>query len=206
MARAGGARPLVCRSLVAEFGVRVKYRRRWTIDRRVLLRGQSDEVRDRFAAAGFTGWELTRWFTREARSSPTNPSMPGLNRRAPGGHWFLDMWTAARDQLRSAGVREDRIFVADLCTASHPEAFCSYRRDRSRGRMAAAIRKGGSTNERSRLPLAFQLPVHVRVHGRVGQPPGGQLSARRRARTSHDRWHATTGAFACSGCRPGCLP
>ena len=99
------------------------------------------EVRDRFAAAGFDEWELSRWFSRDVRSSPNNPSMSGGNPRAPEGHWFLDLWAAARDQLRAAGVREDRIFVAELCTASHPEALCSYRRDgSSAGRMAAAIR------------------------------------------------------------------
>jgi YfiH family protein len=138
--------PLVTvEALVAEFGVRES--------KLIAAVGPSigaccyevgGDVRDRFAAAGFNEWELARWFTAEPRSSPTNPSMPGLNRRARDNHWFLDMWTAARDQLRSAGVREDRIFVADLCTASHPDAFCSYRRDRSRGRMAAAIQKGGS--------------------------------------------------------------
>ena len=100
------------------------------------------EVRDRFAAAGFDDWEISRWFIREARSSPTNPAMPGLNPHASEGHWFFDLWGAARDQLRAAGVREDRIFVAELCTASHPDALCSYRRDGSAaGRMAAAIRK-----------------------------------------------------------------
>ncbi len=99
------------------------------------------EVRDRFAAAGFDDREMSRWFSRDLRSSPANPSMPGMNPHAREGHWVLDMWTAARDQLRAAGVRDDRIFVAELCTASHPGAFCSYRRDGSAaGRMAAAIR------------------------------------------------------------------
>ena len=99
------------------------------------------EVRDRFAAAGFDDWEMTRWFSREAVSTPTNPSMAGLHPHAREGHWVFDLWAAARDQLRASGVREDRIFVAELCTASHPDALCSYRRDGSAsGRMAAAIR------------------------------------------------------------------
>jgi len=134
--------PLVTvEALVAEFGVRES--------KLIAAVGPSigpccyevgGEVRDRFAAAGFSEWELTRWFANEAPSLPTNPPMPGLNRRAREGHWFLDLWTAARDQLRSAGVREDRIFVAELCTSSH-DAFCSYRRDGDRaGRLAAAIR------------------------------------------------------------------
>ena len=100
------------------------------------------DVRDRFAAAGFSDWDMARWFSREACALPNNPSLAVVNRVGRDGHWFLDMWATARDQLRAAGVREDRIFVADLCTASHPDVFCSYRRDGSRaGRMAAAIRK-----------------------------------------------------------------
>jgi hypothetical protein len=101
-----------------------------------------DDVRQRFAAAGFSDWELGRWFLHEPRPSAANPSMPNLGAARADRRWFLDLWTAARDQLRLAGVREDRIFVAELCTASHPAAFCSYRRDGARaGRMAAAIRK-----------------------------------------------------------------
>jgi hypothetical protein len=99
------------------------------------------EVRARFAAAGFGEWELGRWFASEPRSTSDNPSLPGLDRRAQDGHCFLDLWTVAGDQLRAAGVREDRIFVAGLCTASHPDVFCSYRRDGiGAGRMAAAIK------------------------------------------------------------------
>jgi copper oxidase (laccase) domain-containing protein len=62
---------------------------------------------------------------------------------APAGranHWFFDGWRCVRDQLASAGVPDDRIFVADVCTASHAEAFCSYRRDGAgAGRQAAVI-------------------------------------------------------------------
>ena len=102
------------------------------------------DVRDRFAASGFSSWDLTRWFTRTAHSLPNNPSLPALTAGARDGRWFFDMWTATRDQLRGAGVREDRIFLAELCTASHPEVFCSYRRDGgAAGRMAAAIRRLG---------------------------------------------------------------
>jgi purine-nucleoside/S-methyl-5'-thioadenosine phosphorylase / adenosine deaminase len=99
------------------------------------------DVRDRFAAGGFSDWELARWFFREPRSSSRNPSMAGVPRQAREGHWFLDLSTVARDQLRVAGVREDRIFAAELCTASHADVFCSYRRDGERvGRLAAVIR------------------------------------------------------------------
>ena len=99
------------------------------------------DLRHRFAAA-FTNWEMARWFSLEPRPSAANRSLAALSDRARDGHGFLDLWTAARDQLRAAGVREDRIFVAELCTASHPPTFCSSRRDGPQaGRMAAAIRK-----------------------------------------------------------------
>jgi copper oxidase (laccase) domain-containing protein len=68
--------------------------------------------------------------------------MPGLPPAPRGDHWFFDCWSSARDGLIAAGVPGDQVFVAELCTASHPGAFCSYRRDgSSAGRMAAAIRK-----------------------------------------------------------------
>jgi copper oxidase (laccase) domain-containing protein len=58
------------------------------------------------------------------------------------GRWYLDLWSATRDQLEECGVRPDQIFVAQLCSASHG-AFCCYRRDGARaGRIAAAIRAG----------------------------------------------------------------
>ncbi|MEO8260180.1 MAG: peptidoglycan editing factor PgeF [Acidobacteriota bacterium] len=98
------------------------------------------DVRDRFAAAGFEAREMARWFGRELRPSPANPPMTGMPPDVRAGHWVLDVWAATRDQLRAAGVRADRIFVAGLCTASHPGAFCSFRRDgAAAGRMAAAI-------------------------------------------------------------------
>jgi polyphenol oxidase len=99
------------------------------------------DVRGRFEAAGFSEDELKRWFVTERRESAANPSLPGIGSRSD--HWFLDMWEATRDQLIAAGVSIDRIHTAALCTASHRDAFCSYRRDGTRaGRLAAAIRPG----------------------------------------------------------------
>ncbi len=99
------------------------------------------EVRDRFADAGFSAWDLARWFSSDAVFLPDNPSLAPRQSADKGPRWFLDLWTAARDQLRAAGVREDRIFSADLCTASHPDVFCSFRRDGPRaGRTAAVVR------------------------------------------------------------------
>ncbi|PWT84804.1 MAG: peptidoglycan editing factor PgeF [Blastocatellia bacterium] len=97
------------------------------------------DVRDRFGAAGFPKDHLRRWFVTERRESVVNPPLAGTGARP--GHWFLDMWEATRDQLVAVGVSDDRIHTAALCTASHREAFCSYRRDGNRaGRLAAAIR------------------------------------------------------------------
>jgi YfiH family protein len=84
-----------------------------------------DEVRRRFEDAGASAGDLARWFAPAERP----------------GHWHFDGWAAARDQLATAGVPADQIHVAGLCTASHPEWLCSYRRDGSAaGRIAAAIR------------------------------------------------------------------
>jgi YfiH family protein len=83
------------------------------------------EVRTRFEEAGFASDLVRRWFPAETRQD----------------HWLFDGWRSVRDQLECAGVRADRIHSAELCTAEHPELFCSYRRDgKKAGRMAAAIR------------------------------------------------------------------
>lgn len=84
-----------------------------------------EEVRRRFESAGFAAGALARWFVPAPRPD----------------HWLFDGWQAARDQLVEAGVRADRLHTAALCTASHLDLLCSYRRDRaSAGRTAAAIR------------------------------------------------------------------
>lgn len=53
------------------------------------------------------------------------------------GHWLLDLYAVARQRLNACGVT--RIYGGGLCTYSDPERFYSHRRDRSPGRMAAAI-------------------------------------------------------------------
>jgi len=53
------------------------------------------------------------------------------------GHWLLDLYSVARQRLRSCGV--ERIFGGGYCTYSQPERFYSYRRDRTSSRMAALI-------------------------------------------------------------------
>ena len=55
-----------------------------------------------------------------------------------------DTWQATRDQLADAGIPPERILIAQLCTATDADMFCSYRRDGSpAGRMAAVIRPRG---------------------------------------------------------------
>ncbi len=56
---------------------------------------------------------------------------------AKQGHWWLDIYRAARILLASLGVR----FVAGggYCTVSSAERFYSYRRDGRTGRMASLI-------------------------------------------------------------------
>jgi polyphenol oxidase len=83
------------------------------------------EVRVRFEQAGWTGEQLARWFSESERPH----------------HWLFDAWCATRDQLLAVGLATTEIHSASLCTASHPEVLCSYRRDgKGAGRMAAAIR------------------------------------------------------------------
>jgi YfiH family protein len=83
-----------------------------------------DELVEAFRRAGATADEVTRWFHRDA-----------------GRRLRLDLWTANRDQLVGRGVPGSRIFVAGLCTQTHPTVFDSFRAEGERaGRMAALIR------------------------------------------------------------------
>ena len=83
------------------------------------------EVRERFAANGFSEADCDRWFAPASRP----------------GHWWFDGWASASDQLAAAGLASAAIHLSGLCTASVPEVLCSYRRDgKAAGRMAAAIR------------------------------------------------------------------
>ena len=59
--------------------------------------------------------------------------------------WFsvhdktMNLWQLTRDQLMAAGLPADHLFGLDLCTASMPDEFFSYRRDGRCGRQASAI-------------------------------------------------------------------
>ena len=103
-----------------------------------------EDVRRRFDEADFPHEAVTSWFSREPRPTTRNPSMGGRVLTPRPDHWYFDSALAARDALELAGLRPDQIFSAELCTASHPDMLCSYRRDGAgAGRMAAAIRARG---------------------------------------------------------------
>jgi YfiH family protein len=103
------------------------------------------DVRGRFEEAGWPEAATSRWFFTRPQPTSGNPSMAGLRAELRPGYWYFDSGRAASDQLESVGAPRDQIFVAGLCTASHPQALCSYRRDGSgAGRMAAAIRARGN--------------------------------------------------------------
>jgi YfiH family protein len=81
-----------------------------------------EELLEEFWRSEF-GPAVDRWFSREKRALR------------------LDLWAANRDQLVSAGVLPEHVHQSDLCTASHPALFASYRRDgKGTGRIAGVIR------------------------------------------------------------------
>ena len=103
-----------------------------------------EDVRSEFANA-FGADQITRWFLATPRVLTDNPALRSLSPIRRPNHWFFDAWTCVREQLEAAGVARDRISIAGLCTASHEQCFCSYRRDGTlAGRMAAVIRPGPS--------------------------------------------------------------
>ena len=103
------------------------------------------EVRQRFEEGGWPDSMTSGWFFARAQPTMRNPSMAGLRTEPRAGHWYFDSGRAASDQLESAGVPRDQVFLAELCTASHPGVLCSYRRDGvGAGRIAGTIRKRGN--------------------------------------------------------------
>ena len=100
-----------------------------------------EDVRTRFEQGGFSSAQRDRWFHAAPLTLVDNPPARTLASTRRRDHWFFDGWSCAREQLEDAGISPERIFVANLCTASHEPAFCSYRRDGAvAGRMAAVIR------------------------------------------------------------------
>ena len=124
---AAGAAMTAVEALVREFGARP--------DRLVVAQGPGigpccytvgDELIDAFQAGGFAQ-RVDRWFIRD-----------------DAGGLKLDVWAANSDQLIASGVPAASIHAANLCTASRPDLFASYRRDGpGTGRIAAVIRSRG---------------------------------------------------------------
>jgi polyphenol oxidase len=99
------------------------------------------DVRERFTEAGFPETTLARWFFERVQPMARNPSMAGLRTEPRPNHWYFDSGRSTRDQLETAGVPPDQVFVVDLCTAGHADVLCSYRRDgAAAGRLAGVIR------------------------------------------------------------------
>jgi hypothetical protein len=99
------------------------------------------DVKERFAASGFSAARLDRWFRRRPTESRANPPLPGVAREGREGRWYFDVWAVVCAELEEVGVRPSQLYGSGLCSASHPGAFCSFRRDGvGAGRMAAAIR------------------------------------------------------------------
>jgi YfiH family protein len=100
------------------------------------------EVRRAFATPEWTSAGIDNCFHHFHDAAVPTVRNPAMLQRGPTpGRWFFDGWACVRRQLEAAGVPTDQIHGAGLCTASHPDAFPSYRRDGSRaGRIAGAIR------------------------------------------------------------------
>jgi hypothetical protein len=89
------------------------------------------ELVDAFAAAGHPRHLIDRWFI-----APPPPR--GSRERAP---LRLDVVGANRDQLVLAGVAEENIHIAGLCTAMHLDLLTSFRAEKDKaGRIAGVIR------------------------------------------------------------------
>jgi hypothetical protein len=52
---------------------------------------------------------------------------------------YFDLWQISRAQLLEAGLAEDRIEIAGICTACHTDEFYSYRKERQTGRFGTVI-------------------------------------------------------------------
>lgn len=96
------------------------------------------DVVDAFAAAGHPRHLVDRWFSSpRALSDVEEPLRRGRRERST---LRLDVAGANRDQLVLAGVREQNIHMAGLCTAMHLDVLTSYRAEKEKaGRIAGVI-------------------------------------------------------------------
>ncbi|MCJ7832973.1 MAG: peptidoglycan editing factor PgeF [Deltaproteobacteria bacterium] len=53
--------------------------------------------------------------------------------------FYFDLWRLSRDQLNAAGVLEDHIEIAGLCTSCRTRDFFSHRKEKKTGRFATVI-------------------------------------------------------------------
>lgn len=89
------------------------------------------ELVDAFAAAGHARHLIDRWFV-------TRPPARGSRERST---LRLDVAGANRDQLILAGVPEECVYAAGLCTAEHLDVLTSFRAEKElAGRLAGVIR------------------------------------------------------------------
>jgi polyphenol oxidase len=94
------------------------------------------ELVDAFATAGHARHLIDRWFVAlPPRRGEPRSSRPRLRLDVPG---------ANRDQLILAGMSEDRIHIAGVCSAMHLDIVTSYRVEKEQAvRIAGAIRARG---------------------------------------------------------------
>ena len=53
--------------------------------------------------------------------------------------YYFDLWRLSRDQLITAGVSEEHIQIAGICTSCQTQNFFSYRKEKKTGRFATVI-------------------------------------------------------------------
>jgi hypothetical protein len=99
--------------------------------------------------------------------------------------FFLDLWSANRDQLLRAGVREKNIHISGICTMCANDVFPSHRREgAAAGRFAAVIGLGPFPDGRGTArpltsvrgsfeePLPSGLPGEALAKSGRGSPKG----------------------------------
>ena len=151
--RASPARPSTRLRTSSAAGRVGSHRRDRTVDRRRAAMksaarcASGSRTRDSAAASSRAGSPTSRAI------SPQSVDATGARRP---DHWFFDRWASRGISWRRRAFPRDRIFVADLCTASHADFLLVSPRRR---RPAVGIARGAQVFRRG-------------VHGRVRQPIG----------------------------------
>ncbi|MDQ8040050.1 MAG: peptidoglycan editing factor PgeF [Rickettsiella sp.] len=60
-------------------------------------------------------------------------------KRLDNKHWFANLYSLAKQQLKDLGIGINAIYGGKYCTYTNKEQFFSFRRDRITGRMASLI-------------------------------------------------------------------